>query len=110
MGFGSEEREIGENMYQRRVILLEGVINEMVERLGKLEKRTRALEEEKVQLKKKHDSLTSKLRENEDSVKIQVENGKEIRDEQKECNKEQEEVKICFRQILETQKKKIRKT
>jgi len=105
VGFGSEDREVGERMYQRRVVLMEGVINDLVERLGKMEKRTSVLEEENVQLRKKYESLTSKLKENEDSVKIQVENVKEIRDEHKEWNKEQEEVKISFRQILENQKK-----
>ena len=56
-GFDNVEREIGESMYQRRVILLVSVINELVDKLGKLETRTSDLEAENLKLKKTQDDL-----------------------------------------------------
>ena len=51
-GFQNVERKVGESMNQRRVILLLSVINELVDKLGKLESRTSDLEEENLKIKK----------------------------------------------------------
>ena len=58
-GFQNVEREIGESMYQRRVILLVSMINELVDKLGKLEMKTSDLEAKNLKIKKRHDDLAN---------------------------------------------------
>ena len=50
--FENEDRELGEKMYQKRLVLMESAIKDLIERIGKMEKRTSLLEEENQQPRK----------------------------------------------------------
>jgi len=74
------------------------------EELEMFKKKTGELEKENMLLKKENEKLASQVKANQESVKNNDENMREIKNLQKEWSKEKDEVKVNFRDIIESQK------
>ena len=82
---------------------MEQIVNDLIERVGKLEKKSEELVYKNKVLKTHCLELKSRLKENQENVKKQENNVKEMREELKEWMKEKEEEKICFKEIMQSQ-------
>ena len=102
VGF-DDDVELKGKMQERKLTLMEQMIYDLIDRVGKLEKRSGDLENENAVLRAHCFELKEKLKENQESVKEQEGKVKEIKEEHKEWRKEKEEEKISFKEIMESQ-------
>ena len=97
------DTELQTKMQGRKLTLVEQIVNDLIDRVRKLEKRSDDLQKENEMLKAYCLDLNAKLAENQEDVKKQENKVREIKEEHKEWRKEKEEEKISFQEIMQSQ-------
>ena len=100
-GFRKEDMELPNKMCYRRVLALEQVVNELMEKIDKMEERQMILQEDNRHFKLQCERYEKILMKYEEKVEVNTEKVKVLSEKQNQWKVEREEEKASFKEILE---------